>query len=450
MSYKINIYNGVGWNNILSHDNLTDAQGGITGEKYHLTADQESFIDQDVANGASPTFNNTNMSGDISVWNNDSDFITESEVALNVFTQTTPASAWSINHNFGSKYVLVQIYKDDDTLIAPEKVELIDNNNLSIQFNEAISGYAIYSKISGTVPASNPTEDHGSLTGLSGDDHNQYTLVDGTRGFTSTISGITPSSSADLTTKQYVDNKTWLSTDITDFDTAVNANTNVSNNITHRTSSGVDHTWLDQDVTIGSAPQFSITNMYGGISNFTNDSNFITSASVTYESLNTNGDIGTGVTQVAKGDHNHNQLFYTYSVAGDIDISAGWTDLWYDTEDTKDSIYTFSNDKEITVGTTGLYEINYSVSTYITTHVDDTESLVKIQMDDGNGYVDVDGSFSGLFNYSSTYGLNSAAKTILLSLSTNDKVKIQAKRNNGSSTIKTFPNSCTLLMKYKR
>ena len=44
MSYKINIYNGVGWNNLLSHDNLEDSQGGTTGEKYHLTSDQESFF----------------------------------------------------------------------------------------------------------------------------------------------------------------------------------------------------------------------------------------------------------------------------------------------------------------------------------------------------------------------------------------------------------------------
>ena len=450
MSYKINIYNGVGWNNLLSHDNLEDTQGGTTGEKYHLTADQESYIDQDVTNGSSPSFTNTNMSGDISVWNNDADFITESEVALNIFTQSTPASAWNINHDFGTKYVLVQVYNNADTLITPEKVELVDNNNLSIEFNEAISGYAIYSKISGTVPATNPAEDHGSLTGLSGDDHTQYILVDGTRGFTGTVAGITPSASAHLTTKQYVDNKTWLSTDITNFDTAVNTNTNVSNNTNHRTSNGSDHTWLDQDVTIGSAPQFSNTNMYGAISTWTNDSNFITSASVTYETLNTNGDIGTGSSQIAQGDHNHNKLFYTYCVSGDINISSGWTDLWYDEEHTKDSIYTFTNDKEVTVSTGGLYEINYSVSTYTTTYVDDTESLVKIQWDDGNGYVDVDGSFSGLFNYSDEYGLNSAAKTILLSLSANDKVKIQAKRNNGSSTIKTYPNSCTLLMKYLR
>ena len=389
------------------------------------------------------------MSGDISVWDNDAEYVTETDVALNIFTQPTSASTWTINHNFGTKYVLVQTYKDDDNQVTPLAVELTDNNNLSIEFTEAITGYAIYSKLSGTAPATNPAEDHGSLTGLDGDDHTQYTHIDGRRAFTSTISGINPTISTHLTTKQYVDNKTWLSTSITDLTTTINNNTNVSNNTTHRNSTGVDHTYIDQDVTIGSSPQFSITNMYGAISTFTNDSNYITSSSVTYETLNTNGDIGTGSDQIAQGDHNHEKMFYSYSVSGDIDITGGWTDLWYDEENVKDSVYTFTDDKEVTVSTGGLYEINCSVSTYTTTHVDDTDSLVKIQWDDGSGYVDVDGSFSGLSNTFSG-SLDSATKTILLDLSANDKIKIQAKRNNGSSTIKTYPNSCTLLMKYKR
>ncbi len=47
--------------------------------------------------------------------------------------------------------------------------------------------------------------DHGDLVGLSDDDHIQYSLVDGSRAFTSTVGGITPVADSDLTTKQYVD-----------------------------------------------------------------------------------------------------------------------------------------------------------------------------------------------------------------------------------------------------
>ena len=47
--------------------------------------------------------------------------------------------------------------------------------------------------------------DHGNLAGLSDDDHIQYSLVNGTRGFTAVISGIYPLNSGHLATKEYVD-----------------------------------------------------------------------------------------------------------------------------------------------------------------------------------------------------------------------------------------------------
>jgi len=46
---------------------------------------------------------------------------------------------------------------------------------------------------------------HSALTGLGVDDHAQYTLVDGSRGFTSTVSGVGPIEEYHLATKGYVD-----------------------------------------------------------------------------------------------------------------------------------------------------------------------------------------------------------------------------------------------------
>jgi len=48
--------------------------------------------------------------------------------------------------------------------------------------------------------------DHGALSGLADDDHTQYSLVDGTRAFTGTVGGVTPTANEHLTTKLYVDN----------------------------------------------------------------------------------------------------------------------------------------------------------------------------------------------------------------------------------------------------
>lgn len=58
--------------------------------------------------------------------------------------------------------------------------------------------------VSGTI-VSQIITDHGALTGLTDDDHPQYILVDGSRGFTGTVSGIDPTQSYHLTTKFYVD-----------------------------------------------------------------------------------------------------------------------------------------------------------------------------------------------------------------------------------------------------
>ncbi|RMG74278.1 MAG: hypothetical protein D6710_01810 [Nitrospirae bacterium] len=49
------------------------------------------------------------------------------------------------------------------------------------------------------------TTDHGSLTGLLDDDHPQYVPTNASRGFSNPISGVTPVSGYDLTTKSYVD-----------------------------------------------------------------------------------------------------------------------------------------------------------------------------------------------------------------------------------------------------
>lgn len=52
--------------------------------------------------------------------------------------------------------------------------------------------------------------DHGLLSGLGDDDHPQYILVDGSRGFTATVSGVHPTQDNDLATKWYVDSQVEL------------------------------------------------------------------------------------------------------------------------------------------------------------------------------------------------------------------------------------------------
>ena len=58
----------------------------------------------------------------------------------------------------------------------------------------------------GTVGAGG---DHGALSGLTDDDHEQYSLVAGTRAFSGVVGGITPTDAAHLATKGYVDGEVF-------------------------------------------------------------------------------------------------------------------------------------------------------------------------------------------------------------------------------------------------
>ena len=71
--------------------------------------------------------------------------------------------------------------------------------NITITYNDTTGFTTLSGGAGGGVTA------HSSLTGLSADDHTQYTLANGTRAFTSTVSGVTPTLSPHLTTKGYVD-----------------------------------------------------------------------------------------------------------------------------------------------------------------------------------------------------------------------------------------------------
>lgn len=53
----------------------------------------------------------------------------------------------------------------------------------------------------------------------------------------------------------------------------------------------------------------SVNTTYSALSEFSNDTNFITSTGVTYENLAANGDVGTSAGQLAIGNHNHDGVY---------------------------------------------------------------------------------------------------------------------------------------------
>lgn len=76
----------------------------------------------------------------------------------------------------------------------------VSNNYIDNSEMATISGNIISS-----ITGASGIIDHGKLTGLNDDDHPQYTLANGTRAFTSTVSGIYPTLDNHLATKKYAD-----------------------------------------------------------------------------------------------------------------------------------------------------------------------------------------------------------------------------------------------------
>jgi hypothetical protein len=74
----------------------------------------------------------------------------------------------------------------------------VSNNYIDNSEMATISGNIVYKIIT----------THSGLSGLSNDDHLQYSLVNGTRAFTNTVSGVYPTTDNHLSTKKYVDDNT--------------------------------------------------------------------------------------------------------------------------------------------------------------------------------------------------------------------------------------------------
>jgi hypothetical protein len=76
---------------------------------------------------------------------------------------------------------------------------------------KSIIDLRVTQSVAGGIPAT-PVYDHGSLVGLTDDDHLQYIRVDGGRGFTAPVGGQDPVDPNHLATRSYVDSLTNLAT----------------------------------------------------------------------------------------------------------------------------------------------------------------------------------------------------------------------------------------------
>jgi len=181
------VYNGSDWvkfGSTITHNNLNGLQGGTSDEYYHLTSTM--YTDLTSAGGVG------NASSEHI---HDDRYYTESEVDTISGALSSEIDADIAAHAAISSAHHVR-YTDEEAQDAVGNI-MSGASFVTVTYNDIANTI--------TISGSASAIDHGYLSGLEDDDHTQYILVDGTRGFTATVSGVYPTEDYHLATKSYVD-----------------------------------------------------------------------------------------------------------------------------------------------------------------------------------------------------------------------------------------------------
>lgn len=128
-----------------------------------------------------------------------SDLPTSSGAYAFSFTNT---SSFTVTHGLETQNVIAQVWDEDFVHFEPQTEQAVSDSAFAIVFGSPRTGSGVLISANSVGAGVNT---HSELFGLTADDHTQYILVDGTRGFTGAVSGVAPSQDYHLTRKDYVD-----------------------------------------------------------------------------------------------------------------------------------------------------------------------------------------------------------------------------------------------------
>ena len=202
---KLLVFNGTSWvtfGSTVTHNNTAGKQGGTTDEYYHLTADQySSLTDSGGVEDASD------------MHTHDDRYYTETEMdatisGINASIITDHGGLSGLGDDDHTIYTLADGTRAFTGVvggITPTDSAHLTTKQYVDDEVATVSGAIDSHTSDATIHFTEASIDHGSIAGLGDDDHTQYILVDGSRGFTSTVSGVTPLEDYHLATKAYVD-----------------------------------------------------------------------------------------------------------------------------------------------------------------------------------------------------------------------------------------------------
>jgi phosphopantetheine adenylyltransferase len=148
-------------------------------------------------------------------------------------------------------------------------------------------------------------------------------------------------------------------------------------------------------------------------------------------------------------DSDVNKVTYITDTTGGQSIGNSFVDISFNSSPLTSSVAT-SSTTEITIQKSGLYLVNYDITIDSVSGSSRTKSQSKLQEDLGSGYVDISGSFRGMYHRTSSQGLDSASCTLYRTYSIGDKIKLQASIISGSGPLATFANGSSLSVQYLR
>jgi hypothetical protein len=141
------------------------------------------------------------------------------------------------------------------------------------------------------------------------------------------------------------------------------------------------------------------------------------------------------------------EAFSGYDQTGGTSLDAGWADIPILTERVKTSnIVHSASSAEVTINATGRYIIIGEATSNITAGTSRSQCQLKLQIDTGGGYGDVGGTLRGMYARQASQPQNSGSFTIILDLTSGDKIKMQAQRASGGSTCVTLADGQSLTL----
>lgn len=139
------------------------------------------------------------------------------------------------------------------------------------------------------------------------------------------------------------------------------------------------------------------------------------------------------------------KLLMCYNATTEVSIDSGWSDITWDTQVKKDSIYTHSlNSAEVTINEPGFYYVAVDIGTYNSSGSSRSQSIMRFLVDSGSGYSEIGGTRGSMYNRNSAQGRASASVNRPIQFMIGDKFKVQAQRSSGTGVILTEANACRI------